>query len=313
VRSLQVAKKTKIADDIVELVLVDPAGTDLPSWEPGAHVVLNLPGGLRRQYSLCGTDPTSGRWTIAVHRSPGSRGGSTFVHDGLEPGSVVEVDGPINNFPLEQRDRMVFIAGGIGVTPIIAMIRALRSDPNADFEFLYCGRQTSLMAYRDEIEAWQDPRVRIHSDRDAGGPPDLSAVLARREDALVYCCGPEPMIEAVENLAADRSLVRVERFRAADDEHAVNAAFDVVIADSGERYRVEAEDSILETLERAGYDLPNDCREGICGTCETVVVKGTPEHRDSVLTEDERAENTVMMICCSRSAGDELVLELAEW
>jgi ferredoxin-NADP reductase len=311
--NVRVAGKRAVAEDVVEVVLTEAAGRELPAWEPGAHVVLDLPNGLRRQYSLCGPDQLSGSWTIAVHRSPTSRGGSAFVHDELAVGDVLAVTGPTNNFPFEPAERILFIAGGIGVTPILPMVRQARLDRAVDLRFLYCGRSRPLMAYCEEIGSWHDDRMLVRPDDEYAGRPDLAEWLALDAGATVYCCGPESMIEAVESLAGDRSLVRVERFRATDADTSKDTGFDVIVSGSGQRFRVAAGHSILETLERAGYDLPFSCREGICGTCETVVVKGIPDHRDSVLTDTERAENTVMMVCCSRAQGDELVLELAEW
>ncbi|MFD9733313.1 PDR/VanB family oxidoreductase [Umezawaea sp. NPDC059074] len=311
-RALRVAKKTVVADGVVEIVLVDAEGGGLPSWEPGAHVVLHLAEGLRRHYSLCGADRFDGTWTIAVHRAPASRGGSAFVHDTLRPDAELDVVGPLNDFPLEEAERVDLVAGGIGVTPIIAMVRSLRDD-GADFRFVYCGRTRALMAYLAEVESWNDDRVLVHVDDEQGGRLDLAAWMAVDPEAVLYCCGPEPMIAFVENAIDDPSRLRVERFVAPEFDTAADTAFDVVDADSGRRVRIDADRGILETLEGEGYDLPNSCREGVCGTCETAVVGGVPDHRDSVLTEAERAANDVMMICCSRSRGEELVLRFSRW
>lgn len=311
VRTLRVERMTRLADDVVEVLLVDPSGQPLPAWEPGAHVVLHLAEGVRRQYSLCG-DPAHDRsWTIAVHRSPTSRGGSSYVHDQLRVCSVLPVEGPINNFPLVDADHYLLLAGGIGITPILAMARRLRA-AGADFELAYCGRSASVMAYRDEITGWRDDRATLHADDEHGGPLDLGAVLARRPGAVVYCCGPEGMIAAVEQLVPDPALLRVERFRAvpAPSRATEDGAFDVVLAGSGERVRIEPSESIMDGLERVGHVVPFSCREGICGTCETKVIQGEPDHRDSVLTPQERAENCSMMICVSRALGAELVLDL---
>jgi ferredoxin-NADP reductase len=312
-RKLRIERKTEVADDVVEILLVDPAGDPLPEWEPGAHVALQLPGGLTRQYSLCGADREDGTWTVAVHRSPTSRGGSSYVHDELGIGSLIPVEGPYNNFPLVEADRYLFIAGGIGITPILTMVRQLRATEAADFEFVYCGRSRSLMAYHDEITSWTDSRVTVHADDEREGVADLTGLLGRCRGSVVYCCGSESMIQAVESRAPDPALVRVERFRSAlQADTWGKTAFDVLLSGSDKRVRVGADQSVLEALEGEGHDLDFDCREGICGTCETKVVRGVPEHRDDVLTESERAENSVMMICVSRAKGEEIVLELAE-
>lgn len=309
-RQLTVTAKTQAADDVVELVLSTKDGSALESWEPGAHITLHLPGGLERQYSLCGADRDAGEWTIAIHRAPDSRGGSRHIHDTLDMGDTVPVSGPRNNFPLVPHERYVFIAGGIGVTPILAMVREMRTRLDADFVFLYCGRTRSLMAYRDEIASWRDPRVALHADDEHGGPPDLSAFLADHTDAAIYCCGPEALINAVENKAPDPSLIRVERFTAVAIDTSKDTEFDVVVSGSGERVRVGTNESILDALAREGFEVPSSCREGICGTCETAVVSGVPDHRDSILTAEERAAGELIMPCISRAHTPEIELDL---
>ncbi|WP_219417356.1 PDR/VanB family oxidoreductase [Pseudonocardia nigra] len=311
-RVLRVERLTRLADDVVEVRLADPAGAPLPNWEPGAHVALDLPIGLTRQYSLCGPESDRASWTIAVHRPTTSRGGSAYVHDGLRIGALLPVTGPRNDFPLAPAARHLLVAGGIGITPIAAMARRLRAT-GADWALLYCGRTRAGMAFLDEVAGWEPERVRIHVDDEAGGPVDLAAVLAAHEGALVHCCGPEPMLAAVERLAPDPALVRVERFRA--PEPAAPPAggeepFDVVCAGSGLRVRVGPEESALDALARAGVVVPTSCGEGICGTCETKVLDGVPDHRDHVLSDAERAAGGSMFVCVSRARTPELVLDL---
>jgi ferredoxin-NADP reductase len=309
-RQLTVAARRPVAQDVAELLLTAADGTALEPWEPGAHITLYLPDGQERQYSLCGADRGSGTWTIAVHRAPASRGGSQYIHGKLAPGDTVGVSGPRNNFPLGPHERYVFIAGGIGITPILAMARELRRRPGADFTLLYCGRTRSLMAYRDEIAAWADARTTLHADDEHGGPPDLTAFLAAHAGAAVYCCGPEALIAAVEKQAPAASAVRTERFSAVPADTTGDTDFDVVISGSGERVRVAGGESILSALARDGFDVPSSCREGVCGTCETAVVSGVPDHRDSVLTESERAAGQLIMPCVSRARTPEIELDL---
>ncbi|MET7992139.1 PDR/VanB family oxidoreductase [Amycolatopsis sp. NPDC005232] len=308
-RELVVSARNPVADDVVELVLASADGLALPAWEPGAHVTLSLPEGLLREYSLCGPDTSDGTWTIAVHRAPDSRGGSRFVHDHLTVGTNVTVSGPANNFPLAADERQVLVAGGIGITPILTMARAIRAR-GATVTMLYCGRSRSLMAYRDEIAAWGEPGVVLHADDERGGPPDLSAFLDEHAGATVYCCGPEPLIAAVEKKAPAGSPVQVERFRGVAADTSEDEEFDVVVSGADQRVRVHVGESILDALARAGFDVPSSCREGICGTCETAVVRGVPDHRDTVLGEEERADGELIMPCVSRSRTPEIELDL---
>ncbi len=309
-RRLRVAGKTLVATDVVELVLSATDGSKLESWKPGAHIILHLPGGLDRQYSLCGPDRDAGTWTIAVHAAPDSRGGSRLIHDQLKTGDTIPVSGPRNNFPMQEHERYVFIAGGIGVTPILAMVREVRERPGADFTFLYCGRSRSMMAYHEDISAWPDTRVIFHADDERGGPPDLSGFLAGHTGAAIYCCGPQALISAVTNKAPDSSIIRVEHFSASRAGTPNDTEFDVVVSGSDQRVRVAKHESILDALARAGFDVPSSCREGICGTCETAVVSGIPDHRDLVLTEEEHAEGALIMPCVSRSRTAEIELDL---
>lgn len=314
-RTLRVERLTRLADDVVEVRLADPAGGELPSWEPGAHIVLDLPVGLTRQYSLCGPPADRTGWTIAVHRAPDSRGGSACVHDSLRIGALVPVGGPHPDFALAAGTENLLVAGGIGITPILSIARALAAT-DADWSLLYCGRNRSALAYLDELAAL-DPdgsRVRMHLDDEAGGPADLTAALAARPAATVHCCGPTSMIDAVLAAVADADRVHVERFRAPEtaplDTGAAGTGFDVHCAASDVRLRVEPGATVLSALSGAGIAVPSSCEEGICGTCEVKVLAGEPEHRDHVLTDAERADGGSMFVCVSRSRGPELVLDL---
>ncbi|MEW2355675.1 PDR/VanB family oxidoreductase [Spirillospora sp. NPDC029432] len=308
---LRLIRSTWLAEGVVQLEFADPAGAELPAWKPGAHLTLHLPNGQAREYSLCGDPADRYRYAVAVQRDAASRGGSACVHDRLRVGETIEVDGPKNNFALEDAPAHVLIAGGIGVTPVKAMAEAL-AERGGDWRLFYCGRSRAGMAFTGTLERLAGGTVTLHADDECGGPPDLDKVLADLPDgALVYCCGPEPLLAAVEAAIDDPARLRVERFRAPQAPAAGTAAdapFDVVCG--GRRFTVRPGASILDTLREGGLQVPSSCEEGVCGTCETRVLAGEPDHRDHLLTDDERAAGESMMLCVSRSRGPELVLDL---
>jgi ferredoxin-NADP reductase len=309
---LVVDARKEVARDVVALTLRHPAGQPLPDWAPGAHIDLVLGEGLTRQYSLCGdpADPTA--WRIAVLREPSGRGGSAYVHDRIDEGTRLHVRGPRNHFALEPAARYVFIAGGIGITPILPMLAAAEA-AGSTWTLLYGGRCRASMAFRDELAAAYGPKVTI-APQDEAGLLDLRAHLATPEPGtLVYACGPEPLLAAVESECRrwPPGALHVERFRpdpAASD--APGDAFEVTLARSALTLTVPPGRSILETVEGAGVTVLSSCREGTCGTCETDVLEGEPDHRDVLLTEEERASGETMMICVSRCRGAHLVLDL---
>lgn len=293
-----------VADGVVSLGLAPAAGGDLPQWTPGAHVDLLLPNGLVRQYSLCG--PPGGDYRIAVLREPAGRGGSAYVHDRLTEGSRVTLAGPRNNFALAPASAYLFIAGGIGITPLLPML-ATAEAAGADWRLVYGGRARTSMAFRDELRRYGD-RVSVRPERETG-LLDLPSILAAAPpDAHVYCCGPEGLLRAVEDLVTP-DLLHVERFTHREPDP-TGGAFEVELATSGRTLTVDPGVSILDSLERAGIFPLSSCREGTCGTCETTVLDGRPDHRDSLLTPAERAANDLMFICVSRSLSPRLVLDL---
>jgi len=310
--TLRVDRRTTGAEGVVVLDLCPPAGGDLPSWAPGAHVDLRLPGGLTRQYSLCGDPADRSHWRIAVLREPESRGGSAHVHDALVEGAVVEVRGPRNHFPLVPAPRYVFVAGGIGITPILPMIDAADA-AGAEWELHYGGRSRRSMAFLQALEEATGQRVTLHP-QDEVGLIDLEALLgAPRPGTLVYCCGPEPLLVAVEQRCAGwpEGSLHLERFAPKDvGEPVLTGAFEVELALSGLSLTVPPEKSVLQVVEEAGIDVLSSCTEGTCGTCETTVLSGEVDHRDSLLTPAEQAANDTMFVCVSRAAGPRLVLEL---
>jgi ferredoxin-NADP reductase len=310
---LRVQQKTWEADGITSVTLVDPAGGALPTWKPGAHLALHLPNGLVREYSLCSDPSDSTRWTVAVLRTPDSRGGSTCVHDQLSVGAHIAVDGPRNAFHLDEGPKHFLIAGGIGITPIITMARELE-ERGADWAMLYTGRSRQTMAFLAAVEALPRERVHVHVDDENGRYPDLKAILHSQDPrTLVYCCGPTALMDAVAEAMEDPSLLRLERFKAPErvvPEGETDEAFEVVLQSTGERIAVGPDISVLQALEDAGVPIESSCTEGICGTCETRVVSGDVDHRDFLMSPEEHEAAGTMMVCVSRCRGRELVLDL---
>ncbi|MEV0238803.1 PDR/VanB family oxidoreductase [Streptomyces sp. NPDC050674] len=304
---LVVERRQSAADGVLALALRHPRGEPLPAWEPGAHVDLLLEPGLERQYSLCGDPADRSAWRIAVLRESAGRGGSAHVHENLSEGTVVRVRGPRNNFGLEPAPRYRFVAGGIGITPILPMLAAADA-AGAEWTLLYGGRTRRSMAFAGELARYGD-RVTI-APEDERGLLDLPAVLDDLpEGTLVYCCGPGPLLDAVEARCPSGRL-RVERFQPKEQESHANTAFEVELARSGRTLTVAPDVSVLDAVRAAGVEVLYSCTEGTCGTCETDVLDGEPDHRDSVLTDDERAAGETMMICVSRCRGKRLVLDL---
>jgi ferredoxin-NADP reductase len=251
-------------------------------------------------------------WRIAVLREPESRGGSEHVHAELHEGGEIEVRGPRNHFELVPAPRYLFLAGGIGITPLLPMLTTAER-AGAEWELHYGGRSRRSMAFLEALEEATGNRVTLHP-QDEVGLIDLDRVLGSpREDTLVYCCGPEPLLAAVERHCAawPAGALHLERFAPKDvDEPVLAGAFEVELAQSGLTLSVPPERSILSVVEDAGVGVLSSCQEGTCGTCETAVLEGTVDHRDSLLTPDEQAANDTMFICVSRAACPRLVLDL---
>ncbi len=309
---VRVAAREEVADGVIALTLRPLDSASLPPWTPGAHVDLILGGGVpNRQYSLCGDPADHIAYRLGILHDPEGGGGSRYVHDRLAVGDVVRVRGPRNNFALAPSPRYLFIAGGIGITPILPMIAAAEA-AGAAWSLVYGGRQRASMAFLPELAGYGD-RVSVRP-QDETGLLDLATLLgAPQEDTLVYCCGPEPLLAAVEESCApwpSRAL-HVERFAARPMSAPIRAeAFDIELVRSGLTLTVPPSLSVLDVVEAAGVGVLSSCAEGTCGTCETGVLGGLPDHRDSVLTADERATNDCMLICVSRSCSDRLILDL---
>jgi ferredoxin-NADP reductase len=309
---LRVDRRTAGAEGIVVLDLRRPDGSELPSWSAGAHIDLRLPGGLTRQYSLCGDPADRTVWRIAVLREPESRGGSAHLHDAVVEGAAVEARGPRNHFPLVPSLRYLFIAGGIGITPLLPMIDAAEA-AGASWELHYGGRSRRSMAFLESLEEATGRQVTLHP-QDEVGLIDLARLLGEPlPGTLVYCCGPEPLLVAVEQHCAGwpEGTLHLERFAPKDvGEPVLTGAFEVELTVSGLSLAVPPEKSVLQVVEEAGVSVLSSCTEGTCGTCETTVLSGEVDHRDSLLTPAEQAANDTMFICVSRAACPKLVLEL---
>lgn len=299
------------ADGVISLTLRRADGSALPPWLPGAHVDLMLGNGLERQYSLCGDPSDRGSWRIAVLLEPEGRGGSEYVHTQLSVGSEIRARGPRNHFELLPAERYVFIAGGIGITPILPMVAAAEAG-GAQWSLLYGGRSSSSMAFVEELARY-GARVTVRP-QDQHGLLDLAAYLgAPTPGTGIFCCGPGGLLDAVEACcqAAGWPEPHVERFQPkADSAAGANRRFEIELSRTGRTLDVPADASILDVVRASGMPVLYSCTEGTCGTCETDVLDGVPEHRDSVLTAAERAAGDTMMICVSRAKTDRLVLDL---
>lgn len=309
---LQVSSTHRQADGVLSLELRAVDGSSLPHWTPGAHIEIELAAGIVRHYSLCGSPADSASWRIAVLREPASRGGSKLIHERIRPGHVIPAKGPRNNFVLVDAERYLFVAGGIGITPILPMIRDV-AERGKPWTLAYGGRTLRSMAFVDELR--QIPGGDLHiMPEDQYGLLDLDRFLGiPRLGTVVYCCGPGPLIDAVEERCSDwpAGTLHLERFTPREVlRNSPDAGFEVRLARSGKCLRVPSDRTLLEVLEDAGYDIDNSCRAGICGTCELAVADGVPEHNDDVLSDAERESNRVMLPCVSRSKSAVLVVDL---
>jgi ferredoxin-NADP reductase len=287
-------------------------GAPLPAYEPGAHIDLHLPNGLLRNYSLTVASPDPSVYTVGIKRDPASRGGSRWIHEALMVGATLKINAPRNNFRLrEDAAHTVLIAGGIGITPIWCMVQRLTA-LGREWQLHYACRSHADMAFRNELSAM--PQAKLHFDDESGGFLDVAAIVAASpKDAHLYCCGPAPMLAAFEAATKEwpRDQVHVEYFTPKVDlASAKKGGFTVELARSGTEYFIPEGETILNVLLDAGVDVDYSCELGICGACEQRVISGEPEHRDSILSEEEQAENKRVMICCAGCKSERLVLDL---
>ncbi|WP_441961497.1 PDR/VanB family oxidoreductase [Mycolicibacterium houstonense] len=299
------------ADGVVSVQLQPCSGEPLPAWEPGAHIDLVLPTGIQRQYSLCGPVGERSYYRIGVRRERTSRGGSEYVHAFLRPGQRLTVAGVRNTFQLQRATSYVFVAGGIGITPILPMIRQAESW-GLDWELLYGGHTAASMPFSEELRQYGSKVSFYRSDTDGRIP--LGEHFAEvRSGVKIYACGPAELLSALQDAVAHwpADSLHLERFKPRKRVAEVDdKPVEVVCAASGKTVNVEVGQSILAALDSAGVSVPSSCRSGICGACETTVVDGVPDHRDDILSESERAANDRMYVCVSRAKTPRLVLDV---
>ena len=310
-RRVRVVAINDLATDVRGYELASADGRALPAYSPGSHIDVHVPVGLVRQYSLCGNIDVPERYRIAVKKEPGGRGGSISMHDDVEVGSVLAISPPRNYFPLApEAPRSILIAGGIGITPIYAMAQSL-ARAGRNWTLTYCARSAAHAAFRREVEALAPQRVVTHFSE----VPvlDVAGLLeAQAADTHVYCCGPVGLMSAVKAATAnwDSRRAHFEWFAAPEVDRTLDRAFEVELKGSGVVLTVSADRTILQAIRECGIDAQSACEEGVCGTCETGLLAGEADHRDLLLTPEERAENRSIMICVSRARSKRLVLDL---
>ncbi len=308
-------------DDVISIELNPLGASPLPPFGAGDHIDLKLPNGLTKSYSLMNNPTESGRYVLGILKDPQSRGGSKWLHEQLRVGMHLEISAPSNNFPLQENAKhTLLIAGGIGVTPIIAMAHRLKA-LKASFEIIYATKSKRSAPFQEAVSSFGVP-VHWHFDDEASGPPDLHPLIQERvqkaacsrDECQLYACGPEPMLNAFLNACKDLSLknANIERFKPVEvlASAQIKRAYTVVLKKSNKTIEVTPEMSLLQALRHHDIEVDTSCEEGVCGACETRVLSGEPEHLDCVLSDQEREKNTVMMVCVSGCKSERLELDL---
>jgi len=310
--SLAVARKQEVAQGIYLFELRHPEGAPLPAFTAGSHLTVQVPSGVRRNYSLCGDPADTGTWQIAVKRDGRGRGGSISMADEVQAGQMLSVSAPRNNFELAaQASDFIFIAGGIGITPILSMMRQLKRTGAAGFKLFYCTRDAAGTAFINELQAEFPGQVQIHHDNgDINEALDLWPVFEKPGAAHVYCCGPKGLMDSVADMSGHwpSGAVHFESFGVDATVYAENTPFSVRLAKSEKTVQVSAEQTLLQALRGSGLRVASSCESGTCGSCKTGLLAGVAEHRDMVLSEEEKADH--IMVCVSRAKSPELVLDL---
>ncbi|CAG9262911.1 PDR/VanB family oxidoreductase [Paraburkholderia caribensis] len=311
--SFRIAGKQQVARDIWRFELRSPAGSDLPPFEAGSNLTVEVPSGARRRYSLCNSPEERDRYVIAVKRDANGRGGSVSMVDDTKEGDLISASAPKNDFPLDARaQEFILIAGGIGITPMLSMMHQLHSEGLRKFRLIYVSRDPETTAFLDELtgDEWR-PYVKVHHDYgDPSKSFDFWSVFERPGKAHVYCCGPRALMDAVRDMTGHWApgSIHFESFGVDGAARKKNKPFTVRLAKSGGIYQIPVDMSILEVLRDAGIRVASSCESGTCGSCRTGLCEGTADHRDLVLQDDEKDRQ--VMVCVSRATSEELVLDL---
>ena len=310
---VRVARKTAVAKDTWWFELRHPQGLPLPPFTAGSHLTVQAPGGARRNYSLCGDPAVPDGYQIAVKRDALGRGGSLAMADQVQQGDLLAISAPRNNFELHPRaTSFLFIAGGIGITPILSMMRHLKTCGRGEFKLIYCTRDADHTAFLQELSGPEFAgQVQLHHDHgDINNALDFWPVFETPGSAHVYCCGPRGLMDAVADMSGHWPMgaIHFESFGVDASAYAANTAFSVRLHRTGVTLPVAADQSILEALRAGGHHVPSSCESGTCGSCRTGLLAGDAEHRDMVLSDDDKA--TQIMVCVSRAKSGQLVLDL---
>jgi cytochrome P450/ferredoxin-NADP reductase len=311
-RPVRVVGLNAEADRILRIVLEAPDGRDLPAWDPGAHIHVLL-GEYDRRYSLCGDPENRKHYELRILKEPAGKGGSRHIHESLRLGDMLRIRGPKNHFRLDESEsRYLLIAGGIGITPIVAMAHRLKQ-LGKRYDIHYAGRSVSSMALLERLRHDHGENLQLYPAFE-GARLDLRALVERTTADRVYACGPDRLLTELVSLSSDwpENVLHLEHFSAAQAiaDHSRDRSFEIELRDSQITLQVPSDKTALDVLEAAGIDVACDCREGLCGSCEVQVLEGEVEHRDRVLSQSERARNTQMITCCSRARGCKIVLAL---
>lgn len=310
--SLTVTRKERVANGITLFELRRADGTPLPPFTAGSHLTVQVPNGTRRNYSLCSDPADTRHYQIAVKRDERGRGGSVSMSDDVQAGQLLLVSSPRNNFALAERaGSFLFVAGGIGITPILSMMRHLKRSGDRPFKLYYCTRDADSTAFIPELTAEFGDAVTVHHDNgDIDQALDLWPVLEKPSGAHVYCCGPRGLMDSVEDMSGHwpSGTVHFESFGVDAKAFAENQPFRVKLEKTQQTLDVPADKSILETLRAHGLRVPSSCESGTCGSCKTRLLAGEAEHRDMVLGDEEKSDH--IMVCVSRAKSSELVLDL---